>query len=107
MEHGLGEIVDHQEDQRQAGEAERVGSNDEGQVKDSVLYLGGHVLLLGLLEVKLRENVKPIRDLDDEEKFEEEGHVVMRITLPNGGNGEEILTEDEVSAPEERHKVES
>jgi len=86
MEHGLGEIVDDEEYQGQAGEAERVGRTDEDQVEDRVLDLLPHLLLLGLLEVKLREDVEPVGYLDDEVKLEQEGHVVMRIALPDRGH---------------------
>merc|ERR1712156_423874 len=74
---------------------------EECQVEDCVLDLRRHVFLLCFLEVKLGEDVEPVGYLNDEEKLEEESHVVVRITFPYGGYIEEILSEDEVSSPEQ------
>ena len=101
VEHGLGKIVDDEENQRESGESEHVGSDDECQVEDCVLDLRRHVFLLCLLEVKLGEDVEPVGDLNDEEELEEESHVVVRIAFPYGGYIEEILPEDEVPSPEQ------
>ena len=106
MEHCLRQVVDDHEDKSQSGESEDIGSSNEDEVEDSKLDLGGHVLLLGLLEVELGENVKIVGNLCDEEEFHQEGHVVVRIAFPYGGNIEKILPEDEVTAPEQRDQVE-
>ena len=65
-----------------------------------------HVLLLDLLEVELGKDVNPVGDLDDEKELEKEGHVIVGITLPDGGHVQEVLPEDEISAPEEGNQVE-
>ena len=106
MENGFGDIVNDQEDQGQPCESEEVSTHDEGQVEDSVLDPWWHVLLLDLLEVELGKDVNPIGDLDDEKELEKEGHVIVGITLPDGGHVQEVLPEDEISAPEEGNQVE-
>merc|ERR1719470_708075 len=107
VEDDLGQVVDNQQRQGEPGEAEHVGGGDEDEVEGGVLDLGCHVLSLCLLEVKLWEDVEPVGDLDDEEELEEEGHVVMGISIPQSGDIEEVLPQDDVSAPEQRHDIES
>ena len=83
MEHGLGKIVDNEEDQSKSGESKHVGSSNKCKIEDSILDFWWHIFFLGFLEVELGEDVKPVRDLDDEEEFEEESHAVVRISFPN------------------------
>merc|ERR1719147_135080 len=87
------------------GQAEDISSKNENQVEGGILDFRGHVLLLGLLEIQLREDMEPVGDLDDEEELEEEGHVVVRIAIPEVGDIEEILLEDDVPSPDERDEV--
>jgi len=83
VENNLGKIVDNEENQSKSGESEYVGSSNKCEIEDCILDFWCHVFFLNFLEVELWEDVKPVRDLDDEEKFEEEGHAVVRIAFPN------------------------
>lgn len=105
MEKRLREIVDDQKNQSQPRESEEISTHDEGKVEDSILDPWWHVFLLDLLKVKLGKDVEPVRDLNDEEELEEEGHIVVRVGLPDGGHIQEVLPKDEVSTPKERNQV--
>ena len=50
-------------------------------------------LLAHLLEVKLREDVQPVGELNDEEELEEEGHAGVRVALPERCNAQKIFPE--------------
>ena len=69
--------------------------------------LCGHILLLHFLEVKLREDVEPVGDLDDEEELEHEGHAVVWISVPQGCDVHHVLPVDDVSSPEQRDEIEA
>ena len=103
----LHQVVYKQQDDGHPREAHHVGRHDEGQIEAGILDLGGHVLLLHLLEVELGEDVEPVGDLDNEEKFEHEGHGVVRVALPEGREGEEVLAVDDVPGPDEGDQVEA
>lgn len=105
MEYGLGEVLDEQKEEGDTGERGEIGAKDENQVQARVLDLGRHVLFLGLLEVELGENMQPVRDLDDEEELEEEGHVVVWITIPQSRHVHEVFSHNNVATPEQRHDV--
>ena len=45
--------------------------------------------------------MKPVRNLDDEEELEKEGHGGVRITVPEVGDVVEVLPHDHVSTPDQ------
>ncbi len=51
--------------------------------------------------------MKPVSDLDDVEELEHEVHVDVRIALPEQADVEEVLPEEDVARPQDRHQVEA
>ena len=107
MVHRLSQVMNEEENDAESVEAHVVGGHDKGQVEAGVLDLGRHVLLLGLLEIELGEDVEPVGDLDNEEELEHECHIIVRISLPQGGQVDHVLAVDDVAGPEEGDQVEA
>ena len=75
-------------------------------LRDASLDVRRHVLALDLLEVQLGVDVEPVRDLHDEEELEDEGHVDVRVALPEEGHGQQVLPQQDVSPPDDGDQVE-
>ena len=44
-------------------------------------------------------------DLNDEEELEHEGHVDVRVSLPELADAQQVLAPDDVAGPQETEKV--
>merc|ERR550519_1509722 len=53
------------------------------------------------------KDVKPVRDLNQEEEFEHEGHSLVRISVPQVGDVVQVLPHHDVHAPHDRDQVEA
>jgi hypothetical protein len=49
--------------------------------------------------------VQPVSDLNDEEKFGHEGHVDVRVVLPQQANGEEVFAPDDICRPHDADQI--
>lgn len=105
VEHGLDEVLKNKEAESQSGKREQISSSNEDQVETGVLDACWHVFTLDLLEVELGENVEPVRDLDNKEELEHEGHVDMGITFPEVPDAQDVLAPDDVGGPQQADDV--
>ena len=82
MENSFSEILENQETEGNSCIGKEVCSSNKQQVKTGVLNSRGHLFAFDLLEIEFGENVEPVSNLHNVEKFEHEGHLAVRIAFP-------------------------
>ena len=86
MENSFWNVMEDQKTESQPGEIHNIGSCHSNQINGSISDPGWHVFSFDFLEVEFWVEVKPVGNLNDKEKFEEECHVNDRVIFPESWN---------------------
>lgn len=107
MEQGFNSIVDDGQDESDSIQVEDVGHGEEEEIESGVGDSCIDLILLHFLKVQLREGVDPVTDLDDEVELEQMGHFKMRVTGPQGADGQQCrFSANHFNSPDKGDEVE-
>lgn len=82
VENRLGGVVENEEAESKSSKVHGVSGSDANQVNSSICDSCWHVFTLDLLEIQLGVGVKPVSQLDNEEKLEHERHGNVGVIPP-------------------------
>lgn len=76
------EVMKGKQHDRDATISEEVEESNDDCTSNRMFHLGWLLVLLDLLEVKFREHMQVIRQLDDEIELVKEAHWMIRVVCP-------------------------